>query len=169
MSTNPKDSPTVETRLPHTMWVGKRYFLTNPAKLLLVREDVDTTRTEQYQTADTVGLALHIAGNGAHVRFSGEAGLHAIKTPDDPESGNPNVLVLTASETLSAYCPPPTVVRKGFLKDHAIRREYDIGKGEMHDGVLDRVWTGLRGHLTSWLEPAISANTRLRLLRLIVE
>jgi hypothetical protein len=61
------------------------------------------------------------------------------------------------------------VVRKGFLKDRSIRREYDIGKGEMHDTVLEKSWTGMRGHLASWLEPAISANTRLRLLRLIVE
>jgi hypothetical protein len=149
--------------------VGKRYFQTNPAKLLLVREEVDPMRPDQYQTENTIGLALHIAGNGAHVRFSGDAGLHAINTPDDPESGNPNVLVFTASESLSAYCPQTTVVRKGFLKDRVLRRKYDIGKGEMHDCVLDRTWTGMRGHLASWLEPAISANTRLRLLRLIVE
>src|SRR5262249_46810596 len=73
LSSDPKESPTIETRVPPTTWVGKRYFQTNPAKLLLVREDVDPMRPDQYQTDDTIGLALHIAGNGAHVRFSGDA------------------------------------------------------------------------------------------------
>ncbi len=167
--TKPSEPATVETRLPETAWVAKRYFQTNPAKLLLVRESVDPTRSEQYTTESTVGLALMVSGSGAHVRFWGEAGLHAISTPDDPEGGNPNVLAYVSTDTLVAYCPPVAVVRKGLLKEYAVRREYDVGKGTMRDFVLERSWAGLHGPLASWLELAISANTRLRLLRIIVE
>src|SRR5262249_46367662 len=107
--------------------------------------------------------------SGAHVRFWGEAGLHDIRDPETRDGVNPAVLALVSTDTLLAYRPPEGATRRGFLREREIRREYDIGKGEMHDEVLDRGWTGMRAPLMYWLEPAVHANTRQRLLRLIVE
>ncbi|MCE9563236.1 MAG: AAA family ATPase [Planctomycetes bacterium] len=170
-SINPNDEPTRETELPPTAWLNNRLFQVNPGptKLLLTRKNLDPAMTNQYHVEGTLGLAIMIYGSGAHVRFWGEAGLHAITTPDDPTPGNPNVLAFVSSETLAAYCPPESVVRRGLLKDRTLRREYDIGKGTMRDFTLDRTWTALHGHFSNWLEPAISANMRLRMLKLIVE
>jgi hypothetical protein len=39
----------------------------------------------------------------------------------------------------------------------------------MRDFVVDRSWASLSGHLSNWLELAVTANMRLRLLKLIVE
>ena len=39
----------------------------------------------------------------------------------------------------------------------------------MRDFVIERSWASLHGHLTNWVEPAVTANMRLRLLRIIVE
>ncbi|MFX8685104.1 hypothetical protein ABTM63_20205, partial [Acinetobacter baumannii] len=74
-----------------------------------------------------------------------------------------------SSTPLLEYRPPEAVVRKGLLKDRETRRDYDIGKGVMRDFTLDRTWSALEGHLANWLEPAVTANMRLRLLQLIVE
>ena len=71
---NHNDSPTAETTLPTTAWIGNRYFQTNPAKLLVVRKAIDPGGSEEYCTEDTVGLVLGIAGSGAHVRYWGETG-----------------------------------------------------------------------------------------------
>jgi hypothetical protein len=165
----PSDSPTTETQLPPTVWLGNRLYATNPAKLILVRRLLEPSRTEEYAKGETLGLALMFKGTGAHVRFWGEAGLHEIRNPDNREAVNPHVLVFAEAEELFLYRPPEAIVRRGFLKDHPLRREYDIGKGTMRDIALDRVWAGLSGSLTYWVEPAVIANMRMRLLRLIVE
>lgn len=167
----PGDAPTTETNLPPTAWLRDRLFLVNPLppKLLLTRKALDPDRVDEFTSTDTLGLALMISGSGAHVRFFGEAGLHSIRTPDDQEGGNPDVLAFTSGDTLVAYRPPEAVVRKGLLKDRELRREYDVEKGTMRDFVLERNWTGLHGHLTSWVEPAVAASMRLRLLKLIVD
>ena len=161
--------PTVDVPVPSTLWSGKRFYQTDPAKLLLVREEVNPARPDEFRTAGTIGLALRISGTGAHVRFSGEGGIHDITTPEDTEGGNPGVLVFMTTDLLAEYRPPETVVRKGLLKDREVRREYNLGKNTMYDAILDRSWNAIYGELQSWLEPAISANMRLRLLRLIVE
>ncbi|MBA4192120.1 MAG: hypothetical protein C0467_29435 [Planctomycetaceae bacterium] len=168
-STNPHDTPTIDTVVPTTAWLRDRLFQVNPAKLLLTRTNIDPARVHDYHTEGTLGLALMISGSGSHVRFAGEGGLHTISTPEDPEGGNPNVLAFVSPEDLMTYRPPETVVRKGLLKDRDLRREYDIGKGTMRDFMLNQSWSALHGHLANWVEPAISANMRQRLLRLIVE
>ena len=61
------------------------------------------------------------------------------------------------------------VVRRGWFRDEPVRRQYDRPKGEMHDGELERVWTNLHGELSEWVAPAITANVRARLLKMIVE
>jgi hypothetical protein len=166
----PHDTPTTETKVPPTVWVRDfLLFATNPAKLLLVRKELDPKRTEEYAIQETLGLLLTFTGAGSHVRFWGEAGLHDIRVQENQEGVNPDVLVYASTETLKDYRPPEAVIRRGFLKDRDIRREYDIGKGTMRDFVLDRTWSGLHGSLHNWLEPAVAANMRLRLLRLIVE
>ncbi|VTU01872.1 b family protein : ATP-dependent Clp protease, ATP-binding subunit ClpC, putative OS=Microscilla marina ATCC 23134 GN=M23134_01764 PE=4 SV=1: AAA_16: AAA_2: ClpB_D2-small [Gemmataceae bacterium] len=157
---------------PPTEWYRDRLFATSTGtpKLLLTRTTLDLTRSSpDYHANGTLGLALTISGAGAHVRFSGEGGLHAVRTPDDAEGGNPDVLAFVSSAALPDYRPPEAVVRKGLLKDRDVRREYDLGKGTMRDFALDRTWTALHGHLTHWVEPAVTANMRLRLLKLIVE
>ena len=163
------DSPTVDTKVPPTVWVRDRFFATNPAKLLLVRKALDSLRPADFATEDTLGLALAISGTGAHIRFWGEAGLHEISVPENCEGVNPAVLVSVTTESLNDYRPPEAVVRRGLLKDREIRREYDIAKGTMRDFVLDRSWSNLEGHLTNWVEPAVTANMRLRLLHIIVD
>jgi ATP-dependent Clp protease ATP-binding subunit ClpA len=169
---SPASEPaTVDTELPPTAWLRDRFYRVNPtpAKLLLVRKEIDPARAEDYTTTDTLGLGVMIHGAGAHVRYCGEAGLHDIRDPEDRDGAKPAVLVFVSTDTLLTYRPPETVVRKGLLKDRELRREYDLGKGEMRDFVLERTWTGQHGHLMNWLEPAIAANMRLRLLRLIAE
>ena len=165
------DSPTVETSLPPTAWLGDKLFRVKPGpvKLLLVRKVIDPARAEEYTTRETLGLGVMISGAGAHVRYCGETGLHDIRDPESPDPANPAVLVFVSSETLLTYRPPETVVRKGLLKDRELRREYDLEKGEMRDVLLERVWTGMHGRLTNWLEPAIAANMRLRVLQMIME
>jgi ATP-dependent Clp protease ATP-binding subunit ClpA len=169
--TSAADAHTIDTELPPTAWLRDRLFQMNsgPPKVILTRKAIEPDRVSDYRTDDTLGLALAVSGSGAHVRFWGEAGLHSISTPDDPEGGNPDVLAFVSGDALAAYRPPEAVVRKGFLKDRELRREYDVGKGTMRDFVLERVWSGLHGHLSNWLEPAVAANMRLRLLKLIVE
>ncbi|MFO0825100.1 MAG: AAA family ATPase [Gemmataceae bacterium] len=170
-SINPNDAPTRETQLPPTAWLRDRFFAIHSGtpKLLLTRTSIDPNRPDDFRTDDTLGLALTISGSGSHVRFCGEAGLHEINTAIDSEPCNPNVLAFVSSETIAAYRPPETVVRKGLLKDREPRREYDIGKGTMRDFALDRTWAALEGHLANWLEPVVTANMRQRLLQLIVE
>jgi hypothetical protein len=168
-SRSTSDSPTAETRVPPTAWLRDRLYATNPAKLLLVRNSLDPMQTENYARDETVGLALRIAGTGSHVRFWREAGLHEIRNPDDREAVNPDVLVFSVIDSLNDYLPPEAVVRRGFLKDRELRREYDIEKGTMRDFVLEKSWAGLHGHLSNWLEPAVAANMRMQLLRMIDE
>jgi hypothetical protein len=167
----PGGAPPVGDEEPVTLWSRDRLFHVKPSpiKLLLVREAIDPTRTEEYTTNATLGLALTIHGTGAHVRFWGEAGLHDIRDPESPDPANPAVLVFVSPDEATSYRPPEGVVRKGLLKDQQMRREYRLDKGEMRDFTLERSWAGLRGHLADWLEPAVTANMRLRLLRLIVE
>lgn len=166
---DPDNFLTVEAGLPPTVWSRDRLFTTSPAKLLLVRKSLDRKGSEGFVSKDTLGLALTFAGTGSHVRFSGEAGLHSIQTPDSHEGVNPDVLVFVTAETLEEYRPPEAVTRRGLLKDRELRREYNIEKGTMRDYALDRTWTNLHGHLTNWLQPAVAVNMRQRLLKIIVE
>jgi hypothetical protein len=165
----PNDAPTAETKVPPTVWMGDRFYSANPAKLLLVREAADPVRPEAFVTEGTIGLLLAISGTGAHVSFSGEAGLHTLHIPDNHDGTNPAVLAYTASEPLNEYRPPEGVVRRGFLKEQRVRREYDLVRGTVRDASLDRTWSGLHGHLTNWLTPAVEACTRQRLLRIVTE
>ena len=160
-----------ESDEPETAWFRDRLFQVKPrpARLLLVRKVIDPANPEEYRTADTIGIGVMIIGPGAHVRYCGEAGLHSVNTPDDPEGGNPDVLAFVSSETLLNYKPPETVVRRGLLKDREMRREYDRAKGVMTDFQLERSWSAMHGPLANWLEPAIAANMRLRLMKMIVE
>ncbi|WP_439631313.1 AAA family ATPase [Gemmata sp.] len=167
----PRPSRSTADGPPPTEWHRDRLFAMNsgPPKVLLTRTALDPARPHDYHADGTLGLALTVSGTGSHVRFWGESGLHAIRTPDTADTGNPDVLVFVASAALLEYRPPEAVVRKGLLKDRETRREYDVGKGTMRDFPLDRTWTGLHGHLTNWVEPAVTASMRLRLLKLIVE
>ncbi|HEV3385139.1 MAG TPA: hypothetical protein VG097_09995, partial [Gemmata sp.] len=88
---------------------------------------------------------------------------------DDREGVNPDVLVFAETDALNDYRPPEAVIRRGFLKDRALRREYDIEKGTMREYVLEQSWAGLHGPLANWVESAVTANMRMRLLRIIVE
>jgi hypothetical protein len=159
-----------EPEPPATTWFRDRLFQVKPVVAkLLVRKVIDAANPDEYRTASTIGVGVMISGPGAHVRYCGEAGLHAIHTPDDAEGGNPDVLVFVESQLLLNYAPPVTVVRKGLLKDRPMRRAYDRAKGVMTDFALERAWSAMHGPLANWLDPAIAANMRLRLMKLIVE
>jgi ATP-dependent Clp protease ATP-binding subunit ClpC len=159
-----------EPEPPETTWFRDRLFQVKPVVAkLLVRKVIDPANPEEYRTEKTIGIGVMISGPGAHVRYCGEAGLHSLNTPDDPEGSNPDVLAFVSSETLLHYKPPETVVRRGLLKDRAMRREYDRAKGVMTDFQLERSWSAMHGPLANWLEPAIAANMRLRLMKMIVE
>ena len=169
MPGSPDDTPALGTELPQTVWSRDRLFWTNPAKLILVRKALDPARPADYVTPDTLGLGLSISGTGAHVRFCGEAGLHDLRQSDKATAENPVVLAFVETEKIDEYRPPEAVVRRGLFRDRTLRREYDLVKGTMRNFILDRSWSGLSGQLPSYVEPALSANMRLRLLRLIVE
>jgi ATP-dependent Clp protease ATP-binding subunit ClpA len=160
---------TRETKVPATAWKDNGLYATNPLKLLLVRKEVDASRQEDYSSDETLGVALAITGGGAHVRFWGEAGVHDIHSSDQRSGVNPGVLAFVSAENVLAYRPPEAVIRRGLLKDREIRREYNIVTGTMRDRLLERSWTNLHGHLWNWVEPAIAANMRLRLMRMLGE
>ena len=164
------DTPAEGTELPPTGWLRHHLFRVKPElKLLLVRTPIDSNRTDDFVADGTVGVGLMITGIGAHVRYSGEAGLHMFSEPPSPDPANPDVLVFVSHEALLSYRPPETVVRKGFLRDRTVRRTYDREKGELRDYVLERNFTARGNDLAYLLEPAIVASMRTRLLRLIVE
>ncbi len=165
------DDATIDTTLPPTAWLRDRLFAmhTAPPKLLLTRTALQPDRVADFHSENTIGLALMCTGSGAHVRFWGETGLHAIRTPNDHDTAKPDVLVMTSGDALLAYRPPELATRKGFLKNRELRREYDLTNGTMRDAALSQLWTGFHGHLANWLDPAIAASMRLRLLKLIVE
>ena len=168
----PTDTPPPggQAPAPTTVWIGDRFFLlAAPAKLLLKRVPITPAQARSYAEKNTVGIALDISGPGAHLRFGGETGLHQIKPLEDQTDDNPNVMVRFSGESLGAYRPPETVVRRGWYRDEEIRRQYDRIKGEMHDGNLERVWTNQYGALSRWLAPALAANVRARLLKMIAE
>jgi ATP-dependent Clp protease ATP-binding subunit ClpA len=154
---------------PRTAWLGDRLFTLQPPKVLLKRTAVPPVREGEYTTEKTVGVALSIAGTGAVVRFRTETGLHVIKTPESLDGDNPNVMVRTSGEPLPTYRPPEACVRRGWYRDERPRREYDLTKGEMHDGDLERVWSNLYGGLIDWIGEAVAANTRAQLLKLVTE
>ncbi len=167
----PVDAPPETTLVepPKTVWIKDRLFFTAPAKLLLNRTPVTTSRPETYTDEGTIGLVLEISGPGAHLRFWSEGGLHEIKPLDNPDGDKPDVAVRLSSESPTAYRPPDVVVRRGWFRDDKVRRQYDRVKGEMQDGELERVWTNQHGPLSWWLAPALDANVRARLLKMIVE
>ncbi len=155
---------------PSTVWVGNAFLLlTKPAKTLLKRTPLTPAQYDAYTTGGTIGIALGVSGPGSHLRFWGEAGLHAIKPVNDPDGETPDVVVRVSGEALGAYRPPAVVVRRGWFRDEPIRRQYDRTKDEMHDGVLERVWTNQYGELDVWVAAAVAANVRARLLKMIVE
>lgn len=167
----PNDMPpeTVEVEVPKTVWVKDRLYFTSPAKLLLNRVAVTPARSDTYAAEGTIGIVLEISGPGSHLRFWTEGGVHEIAPLEDRDGGKPDVMVKLSSDALTAYRPPEVVVRRGWFRDENVRRRYDRPKGEMHDGVLNREWTNLHGDLSAWLTPAIAANVRARLLKMIVE
>jgi hypothetical protein len=117
----------------------------------------------------TVGVGLSLAGGGAHVRFGGEAGLHAVANPGTTDPANPHVLVFVSTDPLATYKPPERVLRRGAIASDETRRSFDLGKGTVYDPHVDRTWTNLWGDWADRLESVVAANMRLRLVRLVVE
>ena len=154
---------------PHYVWDRDRLwrFLGSSAKLLLKRVAITTSLA--YADEGTVGVALDVSGSGAHLRFAGEGGLHAVKAPDPDTDDNPDVMAKVGGGPLASYRPPEAVVRRGWYRDEPARRRYDLTKGEMHDAALDRVWPNMHGGLARCVAEALAANVRARLLKMIVE
>jgi hypothetical protein len=103
------------------------------------------------------------------LRFWGESGVHEIKLALDDKSDNPNVFVRASSDELRHYRPPEICVRRGWFRDERTRRVYDYEKCLMFDYAVEQSWLGMHGHLSRWVTPAIAANVRDRLLRLILD
>ncbi|MDY3552188.1 AAA family ATPase [Gemmata sp. JC717] len=152
-----------------TVWVSDNYFFRDPEKLLFKRVAVAPAEHAPGTTAGTIGLVLEISGVGAHLRFWGETGRHEIKRPDDKSGDSPDVMVRTSSVPAREYLPPETVVRRGWFSDEQVRRQYDFGTNEMHDAVVERVWSNVYGSFDRWLAPALAANVRSTLLKMISE
>lgn len=171
-STPPTEPPdTAELQRPKSAWLHERlYFLgTTPPKELLYRTP-HTHRADDIRVwTNTIGVAIVITGPGAHVRFWGEAGLHQIFGADDGDMANPDVFVAVGTDALLLYRPPDKMTRRGAFKNEATCRVYDFAKEQMADPHLGRVWSGMRGVFADWLEPAVAANMRARLVRLVTE
>lgn len=170
----PPDVPPVNPNAPlipapRTAWLDNRLFTLAPPKVLLRRVPLTAGRDAEFTAERTVGVALSIGGTGALVRFRTETGLHLIKSPYATDGDNPDVMVRTSGDTLGAYKPPEACVRRGWYRDQNARREYDLKKGEMHDGNLERVWGNVYGGLGAWVAQALDANTRAQLLKMVVE
>jgi hypothetical protein len=143
--------------------------LISPAKRLLKRTPILPIQPHTFTEEGTIGIALGISGQSAHLRFWGEGGVHEIKPLDDRDGGNPDVMAEVSGETLVAYRPREQVVRRGWFRDERQRRLYNLTAGEMADLHLEDVWQNQRGPLSRWLADAIAANVRVRLLKMIVE
>ncbi len=154
-----------------TLWHKERMWLFagGPPKALLKRVAVPSAHEHEYTAEGTVGLALSVSGTGALIRFRPEHGLHVIKSPDPDDGDNPNVMVRATGATLAQYLPPESCVRRGWYRDATPRRQYDLVKGEMHDGDIERAWSNVPAHLAPCVALALDANVRAQLLRMIVE
>lgn len=161
--------PKAAADAPKTVWVGDNYFFRDPEKLLLKRVAVTPAEPGTYTANATIGVVLEVSGVGAHLRFWGETGRHEVKQPDDTSGDSPDVMVRLASGPALEYRPPETVVRRGWFRDEPMRRRYDFGANEMHDPVAEWVWPGMYGHFSRWLTPALAANVRSKLLKMIAE
>lgn len=165
------DVPAREPERPKPVWEKDRLWVFNggPAKSILKRVAVPAAREHEYTAEATVGLGLAISGVGAFLRFRTEGGLHEIKSPDPDTGDDPNVMVRVSGEVLTAYRPPEVCVRRGWYRDERTRRRYDLIKGEMHDGDLERVWSNFATHLAPCVAEALNASVRAQLLKMIVE
>jgi ATP-dependent Clp protease ATP-binding subunit ClpA len=165
------DPPTTEVVVPPTAWLRDRLYLTRetPPRELLRRVAVRPGEPLLDLGPNTIGLALVIAGPGAHVRFCGEAGLHHVLDPESHDGVNPDVLVVVSVESLSEYRPDEKLTRRGAIKADAPRRTYDVEKALVFDTAVDRMWPGPWGDLPAALDPIITANMRHRLLAMILE
>lgn len=160
-----------EPQPPKPVWEKDRFwvFPGGAAKQLLKRAAVNPAQVQTYAELGTVGLALSITGPGAHLRFGAEAGRHEIRSSDPGDGANPDVIARLSTDALTAYRPPQACTRRGWYRDTDLRRQYDLVKGEMHDGTVERVWAALTSGLTGWVAEALNANVRARLLKLIAE
>ncbi|MBM3979304.1 MAG: ATP-dependent Clp protease ATP-binding subunit [Planctomycetes bacterium] len=169
--TPPPRSVNAPPEPPKPEWHLERFwvFPGGAPRMLLKRVPLVPAQAHTYAVAGTVGVALSVGGSGAHLRFWGEAGLHEIKSSDPGDGANPDVMVRVSAAPLYSYGPPQACTRRGWYRNTDVRRQYDLVKGEMHDGKLERVWTGAPAGLGGWIADALAANARARLLKLIAE
>jgi ATP-dependent Clp protease ATP-binding subunit ClpA len=165
------DPPTSEVVMPPTAWLRDRLYLTRetPPRELLRRVAVKPGEPLVNLGPNTIGLAMLIAGPGAHVRFCGEAGLHHVLDPETHDAVNPDVLVAVGVESLAEYRPDEKLTRRGAIKAEAPRRTYELEKALVFEPAVDRMWSGSWDDLPSVLDPITTANMRHRLLAMILE
>jgi ATP-dependent Clp protease ATP-binding subunit ClpA len=165
------DPPTTEVVMPPTAWLHDRLYLTRetPPRELLRRVAVKPGEPLTNLGPNTIGLAMVIAGPGAHVRFCGEAGLHHVLDPETPDGVNPDVLVAVGTESLAEYRPDEKLTRRGAIKADAPRRSYEVEKALVFDPAVDRMWPGSWDDLPVVLDPITTANMRHRLLAMVLE
>jgi ATP-dependent Clp protease ATP-binding subunit ClpC len=112
-----------------------------------------------------LGVGLRIRGNGAHLHFAAEAGIHAF--PRVGDAPRPTVWVNVLPGELLDYRPDPKLTRKGSLPEEPPRRMYSTST------VSDRDFTeplvNVLGTLADKLAFVIKAAARVRLIRNVLE
>lgn len=157
---------------PPTYWHEDRLYSRKvmPNRVVMCRQSLHSAAALEPVSEATLGFGLGIQGAGAHMRFGGEAGLHAFERPAaNDEAANRNAIVQVLSEKLEDVRPSENFVRKGVIDSDMQRRVYDLPAGRIEDILIDRTWTGLTGRLEDDLSDVITANMRHRLMAMILE
>jgi ATP-dependent Clp protease ATP-binding subunit ClpC len=139
-----------------------------PLRIVLQRKPLDVPFGRDALRPSAVGVALHLAGPEAVLRFAGEAGLHQFQVLSNTDGASPDLLVEAEGGPLENYLPPEKVERRGGIGAQPPRRVYSVEKQRITDAKHETA-TAWEGDLLGPLTELTALNLRAELMRLVLE